>query len=169
MSLQKGVQYLVQAYQKVQHPAKSLTFVGAPSPELIALLAARSLWPSDARVLGHIPQTELKNLMSRSHVMVLPSVQEGFGMVLAQAMACGCPVIASANTGGEDLFSDGQEGFIVPIRKADSLAQRLQQLADQPEERNIMGQRALARVQSVGGWRSYGQRAMTIYQDLVKQ
>jgi starch synthase len=169
MSLRKGVQYLVQAYKKVAHPAKSLTFVGAPSPELIAMLDARGLWPSDTRVLGHIPQTELKNLMSRSHVMVLPSVEEGLAMVQAQAMACACPVIASRNTGGEDLFSDGKEGFIVSIRDADALAARLQQLADQPELRIAMGQRALERVQSMGGWRDYGQKAMTIYDGVLQR
>jgi glycosyltransferase involved in cell wall biosynthesis len=166
MSLRKGVQYLVQAYQKISHPAKSLTFVGAPSQELIALLTARGLWPSDARVLGHVPQADLKNLMSRSHVLVLPSIEEGLAMVQAQAMACGCPVIASRNTGGDDLFSDGQEGFIVPIRDVDALANRLQQLADQPEKRTLMGQRALQRVQGLGGWRDYGERAMAIYKEI---
>lgn len=168
MSLQKGVQYLVQAYQKINHPAKSLTFVGAPSQDVISLMTKRDLWPSDARVLGHMPQTELQNVMSRSHVMVLPSIQEGFGMVMAQAMACACPVIVSHNTGGEDLFSDGQEGFTVPIRDVNALNERLQQLADQPDLRATMGQRALARVQSLGGWHDYGEKAMSIYAELLK-
>jgi glycosyltransferase involved in cell wall biosynthesis len=134
----------------------------------MAMLEARGLWPAEARVLGHVPQTELKNLMSRSHVMVLPSVQDGFGMVMAQAMACACPVIASRNTGSEDLFSDGSEGFIVPIRDVDALAERLQQLADQPQERAIMGQRALKRVRRMGGWQDFGQKAMTIYEEILR-
>ena len=90
-------------------------------------------------------------------------------MVQAQAMACACPVIASRNTGGEDLFSDGKEGFIVSIRDADALAARLQQLADQPELRIVMGQRALERVQSMGGWRDYGQKTMTIYDGVLQR
>ena len=167
MSLRKGVQYLVQAYQKINSSAKSLTFVGAPSHELIALLTARGLWPSDAIVLGHVPQTELKNLMSRSHVLVLPSIEEGLAMVQAQAMACGCPVVASRNTGGEDLFSDGCEGYIVPIRDVDALAERLQYMADHPEDRAIMAHRALQRVHSIGGWRDYGANAMAIYGELM--
>lgn len=167
MSLQKGVQYLVQSYQKIQHPNKSLTFVGTPSPVIIALLQARGMWPEEARVLGHMPQTELKNIMSRSHVLVLPSVQDGFGMVMAQAMACGCPVIASQNTGGEDLFNE--EGFIVPARDVCVLAERLQQLADNPEQQKAMGQRALARVQAFGGWREYGEKAMAIYAETLQQ
>ena len=169
MSLQKGIQYLVQAYQKIKHSKKSLTFVGTPSPELMALLQARNLWPADIKVLGHMPQTELKNSMSRSHVLVLPSIQDGFGMVMAQAMACGCPVIASINTGGEDLFTDGDEGFIVPIRDVDALADRLQQLADNPQQRSVMGQRSLARVQSFGGWSQYGEKAMAIYAEVQQK
>ncbi len=168
MSLQKGIQYLVQAYEKISHPAKSLTFVGMPSQELFEMLKRRGLWPLDARVMGHMPQTELKNVMSRSHVLVLPSIQDGFGMVMAQAMACGCPVIASRNTGGEDLFSDGGEGYSVPIRDVDALAERLQHLADHPEARAAMGKQALARVLGYGGWHDYGEKAMAIYQELLK-
>jgi starch synthase len=169
MNLQKGIQYLVQAYQRIIHAGKSLTFIGVPSQELIAMLKMRSLWPSDARVLGHMPQTELKNVMSRSHVLVLPSIQDGFGMVMAQAMACGCPVIASRNTGGEDLFSDGREGYSVPIRDVDALAERLQQLADHPEARAAMGQLALERVRGLGGWSDYGNKAMMIYREALLQ
>jgi starch synthase len=139
MSLQKGIQYLVQAYQKISHPAKSLTFIGSPSQALIALLKLRGLWPSDAKVLGHVPQAELKHLMSRSHVLVLPSIQDGFGMVMSQAMACGCPVIASRNTGAEDLFDDGLEGYIVPIRDVDTLADRLQKIMARMQCRYMMG------------------------------
>ena len=169
MSLQKGIQYLVQAYQKISHPNKSLTFVGAPSQELMQMLKMRNLWPADAKVLGHVPQTELKNIMSRSHVLVLASIQDGFGMVMAQAMACACPVIASCNTGGEDLFTDGNEGYIVPIRDVNALADRLQQMADKLEQRAAMGQRALARVQSLGGWNSYGEKAMAIYAKILQK
>jgi len=167
MSLQKGIQYLVQAYQKINHPNKSLTFVGAPSEELIQMLKMRNLWPEDAKVLGHAPQTELKHIMSCSHVLVLPSVQDGFGMVMAQAMACACPVIASRNTGGEDLLTDGDEGYIVPIRDVNALAERLQQLADKPEQRAAMAKRALTRVQRLGGWHSYGENAMAIYAEVL--
>jgi starch synthase len=167
MSLQKGVQYLVQAYQRIEHPAKSLTFVGATSPTLIATLASKGMWPSDARVLGHIAQDELKNILSRSHVKVLPSVQDGFGMVMAQAMACGCPVIASSNTGACDLFEDGNQGFIVPIRNVDALASRMQQMADRPVQRDEMGRRALEKVNSIAGWSDYGKQAMSIYQELL--
>ncbi len=165
--LRKGVQYLVQAFEKVRHPAKSLTFAGGVSAEVLAMLRRRKLWPEGAHLLGPIPQAELKTLMSRSHVMALPSVEEGLAMVQAQAMACGCPLIATTNTGAEEIITDGIEGFIVPIRDVDALAGRLQFMADHPDKRAAMGQAALAKMQGFGGWREYGDRAMAIYEDAV--
>jgi starch synthase len=125
------------------------------------------LWPDDAKVLGHLPQAQLKDLMSRSHALVLPSIEEGLALVQAQAMACGCPVIGTDHTGSEDLYTDGQEGFIVPIRRADLIAERLTQLADQPDLRARMSQAALLRVKQTGGWHAYGDSAMAIYQELL--
>lgn len=166
MNLNKGIPYLLKAYQQLTHPRKSLTFAGEPSPAFIARMKAHGLWPQDIRLLGHVPHAELKALMSRSHVMVLPSVQDGFGMVLSQAMACGCVVIGSENTGAPDLFDDGQAGHIVPIRDAHALAGRLQQLADQPQLRDEMSRQALLRVRRAGGWQDYGDQALRIYQGI---
>jgi len=167
MSLRKGVQYLVQAYKNINHPAKSLTFVGAPSASLIKALVSRGLWPEDAILLGMWPQTELKKIMSKSHVLVLPSIEDGFGMVMAQAMACGCPFVASNHTGAEDLITDGLEGCIVPVRNVDVLADKLQQLADQPKLRDEMGEKALQKIQSIAGWGDYGDKAMKIYREVI--
>ncbi|MES2840036.1 MAG: glycosyltransferase family 4 protein [Pseudomonadota bacterium] len=167
MTLQKGVPYLLQAFNALRHPGKSLTFAGAVSRSVIERMKAQGLWSDSIQVLGHVPQPELKRWMSKSHVLVLPSVQEGLAMVMAQAMACGCPVIASEHTGARDLFDDGQEGFIVPIRDSQALAERMQRLIDEPALRAQMGNAALARVTLLGGWRDYGQRALDIYKRLV--
>ena len=55
-------------------------------------------------------------------------MEEGLALVQAQALACGCPVIGTWNTGAADLFSDGVEGFIVPPRDPKAIAERLRQL-----------------------------------------
>jgi alpha-maltose-1-phosphate synthase len=168
MSPRKGVHYLMEAYGKIQHPAKSLSFVGSAPAEVIHWLKTRGEWPADARLVGHITQSELKHIMSTSHVMVLPSIEDGFGMVLAEAMACGCPVIGTCNTGVEDLLtSEGREGFVVPIRDSDALAERLQQLADDPAMRSRMSAAAIARVKQLGGWSQYGDQAMAVYKGLT--
>lgn len=154
VSFRKGIPYLLDAFAKFQHPKKTLTIVGSVMPEIKRYLQGRTL--EKVEFIGAHPQPRLKELMSRSHVMVLPSVEEGLALVQGEAMACGCPIIASANSGAEDLFDDGQEGFIVPIRDPEAITERLEQLAQDPARRGAMSIRALERVARIGGWDTYG-------------
>ncbi len=167
VSLRKGVPYLLKAYQALQHPGKSLTIAGVAEEAVVAHMRTLGLLTDDVRLIGHVPQPELKSLMSRSHALVLPSIEEGLAMVMAQALACGCPVVASRNTGAEDLFSDGIEGFIVEAQRDDLLAERLQALADDPVLQARMRAAALVRVRSIGGWARYGGEALRLYEQLV--
>jgi starch synthase len=168
ISLRKGIPYLLQAYRAVVHSRKSLTLVGSESPDLIRHLRRLGVWQDDVRLLGSLPHAEIKQIMSRSHVMVLPSVEDGFGLVLAEAMACGCPVIGSRNTGTEDLLSgDGREGFVVPVRDSDAIARRLQQMADDSSLQARMSAAAIDRVGQLGGWRDYGTQALATYRSLL--
>jgi glycosyltransferase involved in cell wall biosynthesis len=156
VGLRKGVPYLLEAFARLRHPRKRLRIVGSIQKDLRSVLPKLPM--SNVDLLGSLPQPELAALMSRCHVLVLPSIEEGLALVQAQAMACGCPVICSTNTGGEDLFFDGVEGFIVPIRDPVALADRMQQLADDPELQRRMRQAAIQRVASIGGWNEYGNR-----------
>jgi glycosyltransferase involved in cell wall biosynthesis len=163
VNLRKGIPYLLQAFAEVRHPKKRLTIIGSPGPEIAGVVA--KLPTDDVRFLGSLPQSQLVQHMSRSHVLVLPSVEDGFGLVMPQAMACGCPILASTGTGATDLYTDGVEGFIVPIRNPEALQARLQQLADDPVLQAQMGAAALERVKSLGGWHHYGER----WESLLKQ
>ena len=154
VSLRKGVPYLLEAFRRLRHPRKRLTIVGGMQDHMRALL--QTLPTEHVVIVGSVPQAELIDRMSRSHVMMLPSIEEGLALVQAQAMACECPVIATEATGAEDLFTDGIEGFIVPDRDVDALAARLQQLADDPALRDRMAAAARLRMQTVGGWEEYG-------------
>jgi alpha-maltose-1-phosphate synthase len=164
-SVRKGISYLLEGFALFSHPHKQLTMVGSIHPELQAVLDRYSNQP--IRYLGIMPQAELKHVMSRSHVVVLPSVEEGLALIQAQAMACGCPIIATSHTGGEDLFQNGIEGFVVPIRDAAAITDRLQQLADDPTLRSRMAEAALQRVKSIGGWETYGESMAALFQSLV--
>ncbi len=156
VSLRKGVPYLLEAFARVRHPRKHLTVAGFVQAHMKELLPR--LPTGQVTFTGAIPQAELAERMSRSHCLVLPSVEEGLALVQAQAMACECPVIATMATGAEDLFSDGVEGFIVGDRDREALASRMQELADDEELRARMAAAARVRVGSVGGWDEYGRR-----------
>jgi glycosyltransferase involved in cell wall biosynthesis len=156
VSLRKGVPYLLEAFARLRHPRKRLTIVGSVSNEIRGLLAR--LPKEHVRFTGAMPQPMLARQMSASHVLVLPSVEEGLALVQGQAMACGCPVIATVATGAEDLFTDGREGFVVRDRDVAALTARMQQLADDPMLRLAMRAAALERVNELGGWDDYGDR-----------
>ena len=166
-SLRKGLPYLLEAYRNISHPHKSLTLVGSPDEPVIAGLKHHGLWSSDIVLAGPVPHARLKEIMSRSHVMVLPSIEEGLALVQAEAMACGCPVIGTDHTGAADLFEDGTEGYIVPIRRAESIAERIQHLIDSPTLRKRMSTACLSRVRQLGGWHHYGARAFATYASLA--
>lgn len=166
-SIRKGIGYLLAAFAALRHPRKRLTFVGGISAEAKALInqAAATL---PITCVGYVPQSGLKEIMSRSHVLVLPSVEEGLSLVQAEAMACGCPVVATTNTGSEDLFEDGVQGFIVPIRSPEAIADRMQRLADDPGLRRRMSAACLERVNAIGGWDRYGDTMTSLIQELVE-
>jgi starch synthase len=165
VTVRKGIPYLLQAFQRLRHPRKRLRIVGAVPAEMRPVLARFDL--SNVDLIGAVPQHEVRRYMSTSHVMVLPSVEDGWGMVMGQAMACGCPVISSDHTGGPDLYTNGVEGFIVPIRSSEGIASGLQHLADDPILQRSMSQAALTRVKSLGGWADYGVQYAAFLKELV--
>jgi glycosyltransferase involved in cell wall biosynthesis len=155
LSLRKGIPDLLEAFRRLRHPHKRLRIVGTVTQEIQPFLKTQDL--TNVEITGSRPQPELAHMMSQSHVLVLPSIEDGFGMVITQAMACGCPVISSTNTGGPDLYCDGKEGFIVPIRSPESIHTALQQLADDSSLQQRMSEASLQLVQSFGGWHQYGE------------
>jgi starch synthase len=165
VDLAKGFPYLLEAFAQLPVTNKHLTVIGGIHPEMRTLLD--KLPQASITYKGTMPQTELKQWMSRSHVMVMPSLDEGMALVQGQAMACGCPVIATTNSGAEDLFTNGLEGFIVPIRDATALTQKMQQLAEDPTLQQRMSEAALIRVHSLGGWQQFGDLWEQLLHDLT--
>jgi alpha-maltose-1-phosphate synthase len=155
VSIRKGIPYLLQAFARLKHPKKRLTIVGDVQDHMPGLLA--TLPNEDVVFTDALPQSQLAKKMSASHLLVLPSIEEGLALVQGQAMACGCPVLATTATGAEDLFTDGEQGFIVPDRDVDALTQRMQQIADDPALQRKLSEAALLRVKTLGGWDQYGE------------
>jgi alpha-maltose-1-phosphate synthase len=167
VSLRKGFPYLLHAFANLKCQSKRLTVAGSIHPDTKTVL--ERLPRDKVEFLGSVSQPRLAELMSKSHVMVLPSIEEGLALVQGQALACGCPVIASTNTGGEDLFSDGIEGFIVPVRDVPALTDKIQRLADDGALQARMSESALRRVQLIGGWNEYGARWETLLREITKR
>ncbi len=165
VGLRKGVPDLLEAFHRLAHPHKSLTIAGMPDPGIVEALAARGLLDGEVRLVGHVPQAELKGLMSRSHALLLPSLEEGLALVMAQAMACGCPVVATPNAGAETLYDHEVEGLVVPPRDVPALVAAMERIAE-PALQERLREASLQRVRSIGGWDAYGAAFWHFYDEL---
>jgi glycosyltransferase involved in cell wall biosynthesis len=139
LSQGKGLSYLFAAAESVER-AISLTVIGRRNCDCAPLDEQLS----KRRYIPTLPHDEVLQEMRRHDVLVFPSLCDGFGLVILEAMSQGLPVVASTNSGGPDVIEDGTDGFIVPIRSADAIAAKLELLAGDRDRLSQMKHAALA-------------------------
>jgi starch synthase len=153
LSPRKGAHYLLQAWKDLHLPQAELMIVGS------------NMMPPDwfapyqdlCHQVASVSHMALNQYYSAANVLVFPSLVEGFGLVLTEAMACGIPVITTPNTAGPNLITDGVEGFIVPIRDVDALQEKLEWCYENPDELADMGKAARHRAEALS-WNHYRQQ-----------
>ena len=127
VSIRKGLRYLVEAFRQLKHPKKELWIVG-PATNTRGL--ENLSMPDGVKFLGVLKGNDLQEVYLKATVFCLPSIEDGFGLVLNEALAYGLPVIATENTGIEDLMAGGKCGMVVPIRDAAAIGGWLNRLAE---------------------------------------
>lgn len=165
--LRKGFQYLLEAWKLLGLKDAELVLAGSSKPDgLYALRKYKG--KTDFKMLGPLSQmSEIAELYNQASVAVFPSIEDGFGMVVTEAMASGLPVVVSQNVGAKDLVNNGEEGFIVPIRNAGAIKDAILQLYEDKDKRDQMGQRARRKVQDQT-WQGYQDRLIAVYKELVR-
>jgi glycosyltransferase involved in cell wall biosynthesis len=165
VDLRKGCHVLLEAFAGLALPRAELWFVGPVAPEMEAF---RRRHASPSIVFhGPKPQAELAAWYGRCAVFCLASLEEGLAMVIPQAMACGLPVVATPNTGAEEIVREGVEGHLVPARDVAALREKILALYEDPERRLAMGRAARARIESGFTWDDYGDRVVEAYAALL--
>ena len=117
--------------------------------------------------LGFVPHHALGPLYERAAVVAVPSHREGFGVVCAEAMAHGRPVVASAVGGLLDLVVDGETGLLVPPRDVGALRAALQKLLGDRELRRRLGAAARERIRKHFAWPAVTDATIAAYEEAV--
>ncbi len=155
----KGIAYLFDALREADFPWQ-LMLAGAKPDEICPALE-RALDDPRCQWLGSIPHDTLMEEMTRAHVFVFPSLLEGFGLVILEAMAAALPVITTPHTAGPECIDEGVDGYIVPIRDADAITSRLAELYDHEDRRLAMASAALAKAKQLS-WSRYEEKIITL-------
>jgi glycosyltransferase involved in cell wall biosynthesis len=136
----KGLSYLLRAFERVRSPDSELVLVGNFTGGAEPFSLHRTLF----RHVPHCTRRELAELYRGSDIFVFPTLSDGMGLVVLEAMASGLPVIVTPNGPG-DLVRDGIDGFVVPARDEAALAHAIATLRDDPALRASMGRQARER------------------------
>jgi glycosyltransferase involved in cell wall biosynthesis len=165
VELAKGAGYLLQAWKRLALPNAELVLIGDVKPEMYSLL--RTYAGSTVRTLGILDPKILPERYRESDLFVFPSVNEGLAQVLLEAMSSGLPVVASDYSGADDLVTEGKDGFIVPVRDVDRLAEAILWCYQHREETRAMGRAARAKMESQFTLEHYNQRQIALYRSLA--
>jgi glycosyltransferase involved in cell wall biosynthesis len=141
---------LLQAFAKASIPKGLLVFAGEGPLRSELEAEAIALGVADrVRFLGFVNQTQLPGIYTAAELLVLPSMYDAFGVVVNEAMLCGCPVVASDHVGAaRDLITHGRTGFVYPCGKIDMLADVLCRALASPEQLAGLSRAARARMES---------------------
>jgi D-inositol-3-phosphate glycosyltransferase len=118
--------------------------------------------------LGPLGQQELADLFGRATAVIVPSYYESFGMVAAEAQACGTPVIASEVGGLQDVVQDGRTGLLVSAKNPADLSRSMRRIAGDPEFAERLGRQARKRARKVFNWPAIAGDIHEIYEVLYR-
>ncbi|MFC1894500.1 glycosyltransferase family 4 protein [Candidatus Dependentiae bacterium] len=168
LCLRKGVQYLIQAWNKLNLPENNteLLLVGNLQNDLKQVLKKLKI-KKNINFCGSVDKYKLYELYKKSSVFVLPSIEDGFGMVIGEAMACGLPVICTNHTAGEDLVENCNHGFVIKAGNVESLAEKILWCYKNNDDAVEMGRLGKKRVKFFS-WDNYGESVFNVYNQILK-
>jgi alpha-maltose-1-phosphate synthase len=149
LTQRKGLAYLLRALLQVE-PLVEVTLIGNPIARCRELDRALAKY----RYIPSMPHAQVLSEMEDHDVLVFPSLSEGYGLVILEALSRGLAVITTRNTGAPEVMRDGREGFLVPIRSSEAIAEKLELLAGDRELLAAMQAAARKRAQECS-WERY--------------
>jgi glycosyltransferase involved in cell wall biosynthesis len=168
LSFRKGLPYLFEALKLLKIPENKfeVIFIGRADEDFKGF--SDQYKKENWKFLGHIDHYDLPATLRLADVAVIPSVEDGFGMVIPQIMAGGIPVITTSNTGASDLINEGVNGFVVPIRDPQAIASRIEEFYNDPQKLERAKTEASENVLSGYTWNDYGNRYVEFLKEITR-
>lgn len=169
----KGVDYLIKSFSRVLAEVGDVYLVLVGRGNLVTEYKAMSssLGISERVIFtGFVDEERLINYYKSANLLVLPSttIQEGFGMVLVEANACGKPVIGAKVGGIKYVIRDGENGLLVPPRDSEALAEAITRLLCDDELSRRMGQRGRELTQNYS-WDILTDKTEQVYLEAIRR
>lgn len=157
ISIRKGVIYLLNAFKRLKVKNKKLIIIGKIEKNIKSLIEK---YLDDDKIIkiSYVKNSQLRKYYSSANVFVQPSLEEGLSLVIGEALACGCPIIATKNTGAEDLFKNGTAGFIIDSGSSKQIYDKLNLISRNKLIEEKFSRNALKIVNKINGWDAYGKR-----------
>ena len=166
----RGLEYLMKAFELLHQRGQKCHLLIAGQGEM--LQEVRS-WAKRSGLLEFVTLlpdfTSHWEVLAATDILVLPSLQEGYGQVVLEAMACGKVVVATAVGAVADMMEDGKTGILVEMKSAESLAQALGRLLGDAELRRKMGEAGKARVQKLFPANKMCEETVKIYEEVLEE
>jgi glycosyltransferase involved in cell wall biosynthesis len=162
----KGHDVLIRAWSRLagQFPDTSLVIAGTgDEDDALRRLAGQLGCAGSIRFTGALPRAAVLQLMRRAALFVLPSREEGLGLVLLEAGLAGCPVVATAVGGVGEIVDDGETGLLVPPEDPAALAAAIGLLLGDGGQRATQARALGARVRAEFSSRSMADAYLRIY------
>jgi colanic acid/amylovoran biosynthesis glycosyltransferase len=146
----KGHEWALQAIRLLKDRGVNIQFdiIGDGPDRQRVLYTIHDLELQDCvRLRGRLPPQEVLSRLQQADAFLLSSLSEGISNAVLEAMACGIPVVTTDCGGMREAVSDGVEGFVVPVRAAEAMAEKLGVLARNSLLRNRLGQSGRVRIE----------------------
>jgi glycosyltransferase involved in cell wall biosynthesis len=164
MIQRKGLIYLFEAIKILNSKNIELTLIGRGVIDIALINEYKKYFNINIKI--NISRKELVNELHLSDLLVFPSLVEGFGHVILEAMSIGLPVLCTSNTAGPDLFVNGDEGILVPIRSAEAIAEKIDYFINHKKELAHMGLSA-SKTAKIFTWEKFRHEIVDLYKSRV--